>query len=124
MNEELLLRKTIKKNNVVGIGHNNSEYSKEQFAKLLNHVHKAHRFAQQEMRRVRKLFDEAFTKQVMSNPYERKLKDFEIHERRIDAGNIASKYISNVEAHIESIEKKAKADNIELELNKEEESNG
>ena len=115
-----------KKNNVVGIGHNTNQYSKEQFAKLLNHVHKAHRFAQQEMRRVRHLFNEALTKHTNSNPYQRKLKDFEVHERRNDAENIAGKFSTYAEKYVRAIENKAKADGIELKgaTKEDEESNG
>ena len=105
-----------KKDNVVGIGHNQNTYSKEQYAKLVNSLHVAHRFAQQEMARVRRLFDEAFTKYPLSSPRETKLKDFEVHERRADADSIAWKFDQYADAHLESIEKKAKADDIELEL--------
>ena len=105
-----------KKNNVVGIGHNNSQYSKEQYAKLVNSLHRAHLFAQQEMSRVRKLFDEAFTKHPHSNPHEPKLKEFQIHEKRHCADEIARKFFDHCEEDIEAIETKAKADSIKLEL--------
>ena len=122
-----------KKNNVVGIGHNNSEYSKEQYAKLVNSLHHAHKFAAQEMRRVKRFFDEAFTKYPNSNPHSVKLKDFEIHECRNAAIERARKYSEYAEGYIDAIEKKAKADGIKLKLDssnlpvnkeKDEESNG
>ena len=103
-----------KKNNVIGIGHNNSQFSKEQYARLVNSLHHAHKFAAQEMRRVRHLFNEALTKHTNSNPYQRKLKDFEVHERRNDAENIAGKFSTYAEKYVRAIENKAKADGIEL----------
>jgi len=104
-----------KKDNVVGIGHNQNDYSKDQYAKLLSALHRTHLYAQQEMSRVRRLFDEAFTKYPFSNPHENKLKDFEIHERRSDAETIARKFYDYADDRIDAIEKKAKADSIKLE---------
>ena len=105
-----------KKNNVVGIGHNNSQYSKEQYANLVNSLHHAHKFAQQEIGRVKSFFDAAFTKYHNSNPHSVKLKDFEIHEYRNEAIERARKYSAYAEQRIDVIEKKAKADGIKLEL--------
>tara|TARA_B100000315_G_C14137910_1_gene390012 strand:+ start:75 stop:440 length:366 start_codon:yes stop_codon:yes gene_type:complete len=113
-----------KKDNVVGIGHNQNNYSKEQYAKLVNSLHHAHLFAQEEMHRVRKLFDEAFTKRINSNPYDTKLQDFQIHERRSYAKKIASNFYSYADDKIEAIEKKAKADGIKLELPTKEDEEG
>ena len=104
-----------KKDNVISIGHNQNTYSKEQYTKLVNSLHHAHLFAQEEMHRVRKLFDEAFTKRINSNPYDTKLQDFQIHERRSYAKKIASNFYSYADDKIEAIEKKAKADGIKLE---------
>ena len=104
-----------KKNNVVGIGHNNSQYSKEQYAKLVNSLHRAHLFAQEQMATVRLLFDEAFTKYPFSNPHETKLKDFQVHEKRRAADTMARKFYGYTDNKIEAIEKKAKADGIKLE---------
>ena len=114
-----------KKNNVVGIGHNTNQYSKEQYAKLVNSLHRAHKFAQQEMYKVRRLFDEAFTKYPNSNSHEPKLKEFEIHEKRHDADKIARKFRIHTFEHIDFVEKKAKAESIKLELptKEDEESN-
>ena len=121
------MRNEDKKNNVIGIGHNTNQYSKEQYTKLVNSLHHAHKFAAQEMRRVRHLFNEALTKHTNSNPYQRKLKDFEVHERRNDAENIAGKFSTYSERYVKAIENKAKADGIELKggtKEDEEESNG
>ena len=104
-----------KKDNVVGIGHNQNDYSKDQYAKLLSALHRTHLYAQQEMSRVRRLFDEACTKYPFSNAHENKLKDFEIHERRSDAETIARKFYDYADDRIDAIEKKAKADSIKLE---------
>ena len=113
-----------KNKNVVGIGHNNNQYSKEQYAKLVNSLHKAWHHAKGIMHDVECKFDEAFTKHENGNAHSRKLKDFEIHVKRHEAKVAASRFWNSAKEHIEAIEKKAKADGIELELNKEEESNG
>jgi len=107
-----------KKNNVVGIGHNNSQYSKEQYAKLVNSLHKAWHHAKGIMHDVEWKFDEAFTKHEHGNAHSRKLKDFEIHEKRHEARVLVGKFWNHAKEHIEAIEKKAKTDDIELELNK------
>jgi len=110
-----------KKDNVVGIGHNKNDYSREQYAKLLKGLRHANRYAQQEMCRVRRLFDEAFTKRQNSNPYNDKLKDFEIHERRHDANEIARKFNKYADERVEAIDKKAAVD--DLDIGNDEESN-
>ena len=104
-----------KKDNVISIGHNQNTYSKEQYTKLVNSLHRAHLFAQQEMCRVRRLFDEAFTKYPFSNPHETKLKDFQVHEKRRAADTMARKFYGYTDNKIEAIEKKAKADGLKLE---------
>ena len=111
-----------KKNNVVGIGHNSNQYSKEQYAKLLNGLHRMLNYSQQEINRVERFLDEAFTKYPHSNPNNPKLKEFEVHESRAEGRNTASRYNKYADEHIEKLEAKAKADGIELELNKSEDS--
>ena len=103
-----------KKDNVIGIGHNNNNYSREQYAKLLKGLRHANLYAQQEMSRVRRLFDEAFTKRQNSNPYNDKLKDFEIHERRHDANEIARKFNKYADERVEAIDKKAAVDDLDI----------
>ena len=110
-----------KKDNVIGIGHNRNSYSNEQYAKLLKSLRHANLYANQEMNRVRRLFDEAFTKRLNSNPNLDKLKDFEVHERRHDANEIARKFSEYAEGKVEAIDKKAKAD--ELDIGNEEDHN-
>mgnify|MGYP003665903306 FL=1 len=111
-----------KKNNVVGIGHNSNQYSKEQYAKLVNQLHRMLKYSQQEINRVERFLDQAFTKYPFSNPYQPKLKEFEVHEARAEGKDTASRYRKNADAHIKDLEAKAKADGIELELNKLEDS--
>ena len=110
-----------KKDNVVGIGHNNN-VSKEQYAKLVNSLHRMLKYSQQEINRVERFLDQAFTKYPFSNPYQPKLKEFEIHEARAEGKDTASRYRKNADAHIQDLEAKAKAEGIELELNKLEDS--
>ena len=108
------MKKENKKDNVIGIGHNRNNYSKEQYAKLLKGLRHANLYAQQEMNRVRRLFDEAFTKRQNSNPNLDKLKDFEVHERRHDANEIARKFNNYSEDRVEAIDRKAEADDLDI----------
>jgi|TARA_R110000824_G_scaffold379976_1_gene572170 hypothetical protein len=110
-----------KKDNVVGIGHNNN-VSKEQYAKIVNKLHRMLKYSQQEINRVERFLDQAFTKYPFSNPYQPKLKEFEVHEARAEGKDTASRYDKYAKEHIENLEAKAKAEGIELELNKSEES--
>ena len=110
-----------KKDNVVGIGHNNN-VSKEQYAKLVNSLHRMLKYSQQEINRVERFLDQAFTKYPFSNPYQPKLKEFEVHEARAEGKDTASRYKKITDADIQYLEAKAKAEGIELELNKSEES--
>ena len=105
-----------KKDNVVGIGHNSNEYSKEQYAKVMNSLHRMLRYSQQEINRVEKFLDQAFTKYPFSNSNEQKLKEFEVHESRQTGIDTARKYRSVTDKHIADIEAKAKADGIDLDL--------
>ena len=105
-----------KKDNVVGIGHNTNEYSKEQYAKVVNSLHRVLNFSRQELSRVERFLDQAFTKYPLSNSKQTKLKEFEVHESRQTGRDIARKYRLVTDKHIADIEAKAKVDGIELEL--------
>ena len=116
-----------KKDNVVGIGDNNT-YSKEQYSKLAQTLHHFCQFARQEMNKIRWKYDAAFT--GYSTGYgASKLKTHERHERRQDAINVQSKFSKYCDEYIAAIEAKAKARGIELEnseteIAKEEDKNG
>ena len=56
------------------------------------------------MWKVSRLFDEAFTKYEHSNPNARKLKDFEVHEKRQEAQSIDSKFRKELEKSKEQLE--------------------
>lgn len=106
-----------KKNNVVGIGHNqNNDYSKEQYAKLVNSLHRMLKYSQQEIKNVGIFLDQAFTKYPLSNPNKQKLKEFQIHESRQRGKDIVSAYCKKAEKDIATVEANAKDDGIELEL--------
>ena len=117
-----------KRDNVVGIGLNSNEYNKEQYAKVVNSLHRMLRFSRQELSRVERFLDQAFTKYPLSNSKQTKLKEFEVHESRqtgrdiarkyrlVTDKHIARKYRLVTDKHIADIEAKAKVDGIELEL--------
>jgi len=105
-----------KKDNVVGIGHNTNEYSKEQYAKVVNSLHRVLNFSRQELSRVERFLDQAFTKYPLSNSKQTKLKEFEVHESRQTGRDIARKYRSFTDKYIADIEANAKADGVKLEL--------
>ncbi len=108
-----------KKDNVVGIGHNSNsnEYGKEQYAKLVNSLHRMLKYSRQELNRVERFLDQAFTKYPFSNPNQPKLKEHKIHESRAEGMRTARKYRASADERIEEIEARAKALGIELELN-------
>ena len=56
------------------------------------------------MWKVSRLFDEAFTKYEHSNPNARKLKDFEVHEKRQEAQSIDFKFRKELEKSKEQLE--------------------
>ena len=105
-----------KKNNVVGIGHNSNNYSHEQYAKVVNSLHRMLKYSQQELNRVERFLDQAFTKYPFSNPNQPKLKEFEVHESRAEGMRTARKYRASTDKHIADVEAKAKALGIELTL--------
>ena len=113
-----------KKDNVVGIGHNSNsnEYGKEQYAKVVNSLHRMLKYSRQELNRVERFLDQAFTKYPFSNPNQPKLKEFEVHESRAEGMRTARKYRASTEKQIAEVEAKAKALGIELTLKKESEA--
>ena len=56
------------------------------------------------MWKVSRLFDEAFTKYEHSNPNARKLKDFEVHEKRQEAQKLDFKFRKELKSEIEALE--------------------
>ena len=114
------------KDNVVGIGDNNT-YSKEQYEKVVKSLHHIFQLARQEASKIREMYDSAFT--GYWHGHGDKLKTQEKHERRQDAINVQSKFSKYCDEHIAAIEAKAKARGIELEnseteIAKEEDKNG
>lgn len=106
------------KSNVVGIGHNNNEYSKEQYAKVVNSLHHILLYARQEAHSIKRLLDGAFTGYRNSNPLGDKLKLFETHQIRNEANAREVKLNTYLGERIEKVEANAKAQDIELKLNK------
>ena len=108
------MQKEKKKDNVIGIGHNQNDYSKEQYAKLMNTMHGVLCYAKGMVSDIEHKFDEAFTKHENANSWSRKLKDFEIHEKRLRAKNMSNKCYANLNGHVKAIEEKAKARDIKI----------
>ena len=107
-----------KDSNVIGIGHNQSPntYSQEQYAKLLNELHRVLEYSQERIMRVERFLDQAFTKYPFSNPNQPKLKDFEIHEARQEGKATARQYYKSAEKDIAYVEAKAKERGIDLDI--------
>ena len=76
--------KTEANNNVV-ILNNDEPITKEAYEKLAKNFKERIERTEHFMWKVRRAFDEAFTKYENSNPNGRKLKDFELHEKRLAA---------------------------------------
>ena len=110
-----------KKENVVDLQRDlsNRSPSIEQYEKLLKGYRHAMRYAKQEVRRVRRFLDEAFTKYPNSNASYRKLKDFEIHESRSYGLKAAQDLQNFCDAKIEKIENVAKRDGVTLDEKRE-----
>jgi|ETN01SMinimDraft_4_1059930.scaffolds.fasta_scaffold121349_1 hypothetical protein len=106
------------KSNVVGIGHNSNEYSKVQYAKVVNSLHHILLYARQEADNINCMLDGAFTGFRNSNPDGQKLKLFETHQLRNEAKARDEKLYEYLSKRIEKVEASAKAEGIELELNK------
>jgi hypothetical protein len=107
-----------KKDNVIGIGHNQNNYSKEQYAKLLKAMHKALLFTKYTAAEITHLFDEAFTKHENGRAYGVKLKDFEVHERRSHAKRLSANCQDDLKARLDIVENTAKNNNIQLEYDR------
>jgi uncharacterized membrane protein YgaE (UPF0421/DUF939 family) len=93
-----------KENNVVNIGHNANEVSKESYEKLARNFKNLARHVGEKIYEIRHSFDEAFTKHEHSNPHSRKLKDFEIHEKRDEAKQYCIKTRKELQDEIEALE--------------------
>ena len=103
------------KDNVVGIGDNNT-YSKEQYEKLLSHFHWVVDYVKEEIFGVERLFDEAFTGYKYPQRFDKKkLKPFEVHEKRHLAKGNTEYLIKSLNKEIETIEAKAIANDLKLE---------
>jgi len=109
---------TKKKDNVVGIGHNSNEYSKKQYAKVVNSLHHILLYARQEAEWIKRLLDGAFTGYRQSPIGPIKLKKFEVLDYRTDAIAREKKLNEYLSRRIEKVEASAKAEDIELEANK------
>ena len=105
-----------KKDNVIGIGHNQkNDFSKEHYARLMNAALKMLCYAKGMVAEIEHKFDEAFTKHINGNSWDRKLKDFEIHEKRISAKNLSNKCYKDLSQYVEALEERAKVKGIEIE---------
>ena len=93
-----------KEDNVVSIGHNANEISKDSYEKLAKKSKDIMRHAEGMIYWIRTRFDEAFTKYEHSNPHNRKLKDFEIHEKRDQAKEYCYSLSSELRDEIKSLE--------------------
>ena len=106
-----------KRDNVVGIGHNQkNEFSKEQYEKLLNFTHWITCYAQSTISDIEHYFDEAFTKYEGGQSWQRKLKDFEVHEKRLEAKKLAKKGYAELSEQVTAIEDRAVRYGIELDV--------
>ena len=105
-----------KKDNVVGIGHNQeNNFSKEQYQKLMRGTHAALCFAKAMVSDIEHKFDEAFTKHENARSWNRRLKDFEVHEKRIKAKDMSDKAWKYLDDQVKALEEKAKVKGIEIE---------
>jgi aspartyl/asparaginyl beta-hydroxylase (cupin superfamily) len=83
---------------------NNRSITAESYEKLAKNFKEEIERANHFMWKVSRLFDEAFTKYEHSNPNSRKLKDFEVHEKRQEAQSIDSKFRKELEKSKEQLE--------------------
>ena len=107
-----------KEDKVVGIGHNSGNtVSKEAYAKALNSLHAFLLYAQQEVWRAENYLDAAFTKYCHNDPrHQKKLKDFQVHEQRINGKNVVKNFSAYAETHIKDLEHKAAARGVDLDI--------
>ena len=83
---------------------NNRSITQENYEKLAKNFKEQIERADHFMWKVSRLFDEAFTKYEHSNPNARKLKDFEVHEKRQEAQKIDFKFRKELEKSKEQLE--------------------
>ena len=83
---------------------NNRSITAESYQKLAENFKQEIERANHFMWKVSRLFDEAFTKYEHSNPNARKLKDFEVHEKRQEAQKIDFKFRKELKSEIEALE--------------------
>ena len=93
-----------KEDNVVSINHNANEISKDSYEKLAKKSKEVMRHAAGMNYIIRKCFDEAFTKYKHSNPHNRRLKDFEIHEKRDEAKEYCNSLRKELRDEIKNLE--------------------
>ena len=119
----------IHKKTTNGIGHNSNilkdksptkeaveTYTKEQYEKVLNRFHYIMDFANHGISQIEHLFDEAFTGHRNAMSFGKKLKSFEIHEKRQQAKARADSLIKDLKDESQRVEVKAEADNIKLDV--------
>ena len=90
-------------NNVVTLS-NDEPITKEVIKKIAKRFKEILKHADYTLWDIQHNFDEAFTKHEHSNPNSRKLKDFEVHERRADANNDTSKLKKELKKEIDQLE--------------------
>ena len=100
-----------KKDNVVGIGNNNT-FSKEQYEKAVNSLHQFTRDAREVLANVRTKYERAFTGYWHKGGD--KLVTHEKHEQRIKANGIALEFNIDCIEQVEAIEEKARARGLKL----------
>ncbi len=83
---------------------NNRSITQESYEKIARNFKEEIERANHFMWKVSRLFDEAFTKYEHSNPNARKLKDFEVHEKRQEAQEIDFKFRKELEKSKEQLE--------------------
>jgi hypothetical protein len=93
-----------KEDNVVSINHNANEISKESYEKLAIRFKQIVRHADSIIYSIRKNFDEAFTGHENSNPHARKLKNFEVNEKRQEANSYYYEISKDLENEIKALE--------------------
>jgi ribosome recycling factor len=91
------------KNNVVTLS-NDEPITKEAYEKLAKRFKAFLKHADHTLYDIRWSFDEAFTKHENSNPNSRKLKDFEVHEKRADANKETSKIKKQIKEELDQVE--------------------
>ncbi len=94
-----------KNNNTVVKLSNDQSVTKDSYEKLASRFKETLSYAKGMMHEIRHRFDEAFTKHENSNPHiGRKLKDFEVHEKRAKANSDYYKISRELEKEIKALE--------------------